>query len=41
MKQTIVITGCSSGFGEISGTADFTLAQPHGTLRYTGELRAV
>lgn len=30
-----------TGSGEISGTADFTLAQPRGTVRYTGDLRAV
>lgn len=30
-----------TGSGELSGTADFTLAQPRGSLRYTGDLRAV
>jgi NAD(P)-dependent dehydrogenase (short-subunit alcohol dehydrogenase family) len=29
-----------AGSGEVSGTADFTLEQPRGTLRYDGHLRA-
>lgn len=28
-----------TGSGLIAGTADFTLAQPRGSLRYTGNLR--
>ena len=30
-----------TGSGEISGTADFTIERPRGTLRYAGTLRAV
>ncbi len=38
-SATGAYAGCT-GSGAFSGTADFTLAQPRGTLRYTGDLRA-
>lgn len=30
-----------TGTGEITGVADFTLEQPRGTLRYTGQFGAI